>query len=279
MIFIVFISFTFLHAYSQNVFRSHLIDKTTKQAIPFATIKVLNKPFGTFTNEYGVFEVDAFPSDTLLITSIGFKPKKTAASTADTIFLEQTIKELPPLIVGKKKVIATKNLGIKVKGDFVWAPSGAGEEFAQKINLNLINNEYCQIKKVTLSVKRFSFQTPALLHIYAVHPISGLPYKELLSENHTFTKENYKNGKLTIDIESENLYVDEKSIFISFERLGYHKSNRPKISTALNMTTEVVEPFTYSRTLAYSSYNWFQAHTINGMTTNTIFTIEIDRLK
>jgi hypothetical protein len=276
----VFFLLTGLAVQSQSVLKGSLIDQVTKQPIPFATIKVLHRPFGSFTNDKGNFEVEAFPNDTLFISSIGFVSKK-VTGFADTIFLQPLVKELPPVVISRKLFISTHTLGINAIANFQWGPSGYGEEFAQKINLNLSDDEYCQVKKVIFSVKRFESETPALLHIYSVNPISGLPQEELLSKKYVLSKNHFRKERITIDISSEKLYVNDSSIFVSFEWLGYGKADIAghKSFTTLNMTTEVAQILTYTRTLRYSSYHWFPAPQINGKVTNTIFQIEVDKLK
>lgn len=267
-------------AKSQSSKKAFLLDRATKQPIPFATIKVLHQPFGTFSNDKGNFEVQAFPTDTLLISSIGFISKK-VTGIPDTIFLEPIVKLLPPVFISQKNVISTHTVGIKAKADFQWGPSGYGEEFAQKINLNLSDNEYCQVKKVILSVKRFSPETPVLLHIYAVDTLTGLPLDELLSKQYFISKEHFRKERITIDISSEKLFVNDSSLFVSFEWLGYGETGRTRShsSTIINMTNDVSEILTYSRTLRYPSFHWYHAPSINGKVTNTIFQIEVDKLK
>ncbi len=263
---------------SQTFYKATLLDKSRKQPVPFATIKVLHQPFGTVTNDKGSFEVEALSSDTLLITSIGFEARKITAFSSDTIFLQTLVRELTPVVVTQKRVIADQTLGIKAKTDFRWGPSGNGEEFAQKINLLLEDSEFCMINKVTLSAKYFSSETPALLHIYSVHPITGKPDKELLSENYLITKQHFKKGKLVINLEPYDFYTNEKNVFISFQWLGYGKRNHIKSVTSLNMTFQVPDPLTYTRTLTSSNYNWFPAN-LNNRVVNTIFTIDTKKLK
>jgi hypothetical protein len=279
-IFFIFLFPTTLAGQSQSFLEGFLFDQESKQPIPFATIKVLHKPFGTFTNDKGKFDVEALPSDTLLITSVGFATKKVVVFSSDTFFLTPIFKELKQVIVSGKHLISTLTLGIEAKTSFQWGPSGFGEEFAQKINLNLNNNEYCKLKKVTLSVKRFSAEELVLLHIYSIDTLTGLPLNELLTKKYFITKDNFRKSKITVDVSLENIYVDESSIFVSFEWLGYGKNNitRPKSSTIINMTNDLNQCFTYSRTLAYSSYDWFLAPKINNKITNTMFQIEIDKL-
>lgn len=269
-----------LRGESQSIMKAFVYDQATKQPVPFATIKVLHQPFGTFTGEKGNFEVIAAPDDTLLISSIGYITKK-VTGFPDSIFLGHIIKELPPVILSQKHAESTQTVGINAKADFQWGPSGYGEEFAQKIELNLIDHEYCHIKKITLSAKQFSAETPVLLHIYAADTVTGLPLNELLSKQYFISKEHFRKDRITVDISSEKLYVSDSIIFVSVEWLGYGRNERavPKSSTRLNMTNKVPQIFTYARSLQFTSFHWFPAPLVNGKITNTIFQIEMDILK
>lgn len=270
-----------LHAEAQALFRSVLYDKMNIEPIGFATIKVLNKPFGTFSSEEGKFEIEVSANDSLLITCIGYQTRIVYATASDTIFLEPVVKELSPVVINQKKVSTIETLGIRAKKDFRWGPAGFAEEFAQKIYLHLKDDEYCQVNKVILSAAYFNPERPVLLHIYSVHPTEGIPDQELLSKNYIITKEHFKKGKIVIDIEKENLFVDAESVFVSFAWLGYGKKFKRKnqVSTLLNMTHDLSLALTYSRSLSSSSYEWFKAPQIYGKIINTIFTIEVKKFK
>ena len=152
---------------AQTILKAYLFDKTRRQPIPFATIKVLHKPSYTFSDSIGNFKVEASTSDTILITSIGFVTLKTTGFPIDTIYLDPISKELSPVILVQKKLASTSILGIASKADFRWGLI-PGDEFAQKIYLSLNTKEYCKIKKVIISMERISNETPLLLHIYSV---------------------------------------------------------------------------------------------------------------
>ena len=280
---ILFTSFLLIgsRAQSQSFLKVFLIDRKTNKPIPYATIKVLHKPFGTFTNEKGEFEIEASSSDTLLITSIGYSSTKIVHLDSDTIFLAPHVKELQPIVVTRLQYFSTQIMGINEKAEFQWGSTTLGEEFAQKIRLNLAPNEYCQIKKLIFSVRNFGTEVPTLVHAYSVDTSTGKPGSELLTRNHFITRQHFKKGKIIVDISDEQLYVDDDSIFVSFQWLGYEQNNRerPKARPTLNMTNALDERLTYSRTLCFPDYGWFPALHINKKITNTIFQIQVDRFK
>lgn len=265
---------------SQSIRKALLLDKKTRFPIPFATIKVLNQPYGGFTNENGFFEVRASLADTLLISSIGYQSLE-QFQHADTIYMQPLAANLPSVTVSQKRIINSKTVGIKAASDFRWGPSGYGEEFAQKIFLDLKENEFCFLKKVIFSVKDFSPSTPVLLHVYSVDPVTGFPKDELLMNRYLVTSANFRKGKIEVDISPEKLYSSDSCLFVSFEWLssGPDNHSRPGNITLLDMTNKFKEALTYSRTLRYPSYNWFQLPQINGKLANTICQVEVDILK
>ena len=64
-----------------------LLDSRTKEAVPFASISLLNKPFGTITNRDGVFELkipERYRHDTLTFSCLGYARKMVLIDTLST---------------------------------------------------------------------------------------------------------------------------------------------------------------------------------------------------
>lgn len=105
-------------------------------------------------------------------------------------------------------------------------------------------------------------------------------------KKYLITSKNFKRKKVIVDIDRENLFINEKSIFVSFEWLGrtVTKIKTSGIPTLVHMTYSVPQVFTYSRNLAQSQYHWFpfkysSVGKENVKPTNTIFSIEVEQYK
>lgn len=272
-------------SFSQDLKKIYLLNKKDSSEIAFATIKILNTDLGTFSNENGEFEIPK-KTDSLLISCIGYKEQRLSLSNLkdDIIYLEPLFVELPDIIVKKRNSIGKDILGInKGNFDFLWGPSGSGEEFAQKISLSQNDQEIIKLLKVILLAKNFNNEYPVVLHIYEEDKLTHLPGKEILTNTYVIKKQNFKGNKIVIDLSSENILLDQKIIFVSFQWLSNNlSSNKTKKSgTLLYMTRNISEELTYFRRLSTKEYYWIPAPRVPDRTkpSNTMFSIEIERYK
>lgn len=272
--------------FGQNIKKGILLNSIDGSKIPFATVKLLNSNTGTFSNESGEFEVAGNLYDSLRITSIGYSPKIIIIKTflSDTILMNPSTVALPNILVKKRILLSNETVGvINEKSDFLWGPSGFGEEFAQKITVEKKHEqEQFKLLKVILLAKKFSPKYPVILHIYSKDDITGLPGMELLQSTYFISNKNFKHNKIIIDLSQENLFISETEFFIGFEWLGKtSENNNSGTGTLLQMTSTIKDSFTFSRTLAHKTYYWFPAPSLPNKTgpANTMFSIEIERYK
>jgi hypothetical protein len=280
-------------AHSQTIRGGVLLSAKDGSKVPYATIKVLHKPFGTFSDDNGVFEINASLSDSLFITSIGYADKIISISdfSSDTVFLSPHLAKLPDVIVAKREFAGKEILGfLNVKSDFRWGPSGFSEEFAQKICIPF--GAVVKILKVSLSIDKFNTRFPVLVHIYSVDKNTGFPAEELLQKPYLVSKKNLKGKRLIVDLSEENIFVCEDEIFVGFQWLGkISETGNEGLGTLLPMTQAENKTFTFSRTMSRNNnYAWFPLFYIDYknryknnpddiVLTNTMFSIEVERYK
>ena len=91
------------------VITGNIIDKKTKEPLPFAAIVYQNKSIGTISNVDGFFTLSLLnvsESDSIFISYVGYEPIKTIISNcieAKTYKLEPIINELSEVVVTSKK--------------------------------------------------------------------------------------------------------------------------------------------------------------------------------
>lgn len=110
-IIIIFSVLLSLQVTGQNeiVINGNIIDKKTKEFLPYATIVLQNKSIGTISNINGYFSLSLFnveESDSIIISYVGYKPIKTTISECfqtETYKLEPFINELKEIVVASKK--------------------------------------------------------------------------------------------------------------------------------------------------------------------------------
>lgn len=109
-----------ISASAQIVLKGKVADNNTKEAIPFASIGIKGKSFGTVCDENGVFELKVgsySENDTLKISAIGYNAKKISMQVAknfsnETIYLPAGSVLLNEVKVKPQKTV-TKILGNK----------------------------------------------------------------------------------------------------------------------------------------------------------------------
>lgn len=109
-----------LPAFSQITITGKVSDNSTKEPIPFASVGIKGKSYGTVCDENGAFvlKIGAFSdNDTLKISAIGYDGKKVAMSVAkkfsnELIFLSTANVQLSEVKIKPQKTI-TKVLGNK----------------------------------------------------------------------------------------------------------------------------------------------------------------------
>lgn len=105
----LFFQILFISTFGQTVFEGKIIDKNTKESIPFANIFVQNSTQGVISNEDGIFKF-YFPNsvEKIEVSHIGYKSQifdvKLIQKESITIFLEPDEMALEEVIVTNKPI-------------------------------------------------------------------------------------------------------------------------------------------------------------------------------
>ncbi|MCK0159449.1 carboxypeptidase-like regulatory domain-containing protein [Allomuricauda sp. F6463D] len=210
-------------SYSQETYNGSIVDKNSKEVLPYVNIGVVGKNIGTVSNNNGDFQIELnekYDNDTLKISIIGYKSLifkvsnfKNIILKNPTLQLEEEITELQEVVVSsrklKEKILGNKTTSKKISGGF--SSNHLGNEIGIKIkikksptyikdfNVFIIKNEYDSIK----------FR----LNFYDLK--DGLPNKSLLKDNIIIVSQ-IKEGKLTVDLSDYDIVVYE-DFFVSLE--------------------------------------------------------------
>jgi iron complex outermembrane receptor protein len=88
-------------SYAQNIFEGVILDKATKEPVPYASIFLMNGKVRANADENGYFKlavVNNEANDSLIITSIGYVPFKCAISSSNILSSGITKIELTHLV-------------------------------------------------------------------------------------------------------------------------------------------------------------------------------------
>ncbi len=210
-------------AYSQETYSGSIVDKNSKEIIPFINIGVVGKNIGTVSNNKGGFQIELnekYDNDTLKFSSIGYKTLIFKVSKFKNIILnnpiiqlEEEITELQEVVVSsrklKEKILGNKTTSKKISAGFT--SNNLGNEVGIKIkikksptyiedfNFCIVRNEYDSIK---LRLNFYDFK-------------NGLPNKNILKDNIIIVSQ-IKDGILNIDLRDYDIIVYE-DFFVSLE--------------------------------------------------------------
>jgi hypothetical protein len=230
----------------------------TKYPVSFATIKVLSKPSGAFTDEKGEFSLKFSESDSLLLSCIGYQSKIFTHSW-DTLWLEPKSYTLTEVSITSTKT-KKSNIGYFNSKEAVWNAIWFSAEEVLKIEIPSEYPSY-QIKAVKLKCRNSSKEPVVKLHIYDQN-VNGLPGNELLKSN--VIVNNQLSITHTVDLSNQNLYFSQRVVFVGIEWLFSNSevlSSRKKGATPWNTfnvgyTYEYPQSKTFVRTVQFTEYKW-----------------------
>ena len=170
-----------LPGFSQVSYRLVVSDAVSRNGIPYATIKVVNKPDGTYADETGRFEVKTLAKDSLLLTCVGYQ-SKTVLPQQDTIFLDPVLVNLDEIKVRSKKPKKHSVGLVDTKRDGVLYYCGH-VDIENAVLLKIPPTfSYYRINGVKFNTKHESGIALVRLHIYSQGK-DGMPDRELLPED------------------------------------------------------------------------------------------------
>ncbi len=215
---------------AQTVISGTIIDQTTQEPVPFASIGIKGKTSGTLSDENGVFSIelkDFAETDSLKFSAIGYRAQSYVMSTAKnfsnkTISLYQTSVVLNEVVVKPTKTI-TKVLGNKKYNTNVQCTFQGNEKNFLGVEAAIRANNK---KGRTVWIEDFNFyitknlvedSVTFRLNFYKENS-SDLPGENILSKPIIF-KTKQKNGVVHLDLKKLNIHTDD-DFYISLECLS-----------------------------------------------------------
>lgn len=248
---LIFLFFQTLFGYSQTVHRRVVFDAVSRKGIPYATIKVVNKPAGTYADESGWFEVKISAKDSLLVSCVGYQAK-TVVPQQDTIFLDPLVVNLGEVKVRNKKpkgyavgLADSKREGTLHLSGFVNVENSLMISIPDSVT-------YYRIKGVKFKILHKNGVALARLHIYT-RGKDGMPDKELLPEDVIINKHLKANGE--IDLSRFNLILNDRVLFVGTEGI-LSMNPQARDGIGFGYTSDDKQSRTYDRTVLDSRYQW-----------------------
>ncbi|RYY64046.1 MAG: hypothetical protein EOO12_10755 [Chitinophagaceae bacterium] len=213
-----------------------LRDRRSGVPVPWATVKVLNRPLGAVADGNGLFALTLNTGDTALISSVGYAPRLLTV-LPDVIDLEPVARPLDTVRVRQTVALRTVLLGNgvpflnqRLRSDYPWDSQagrcypwgvGGGEEgkfeFAERIGLPDSTHPY-RLLRLWLPTRKTDCYGRLLLRFYNVDPLTGAPGEELFVKQVDVNKASVRRArmKIVVDLSADNLLLPPgRAFFLS----------------------------------------------------------------
>lgn len=207
--------------------RGLVIDRTTKEPIPFAHIISENSTYGIVSSIEGDFILPKrFDGTAFTISALGYEPYKFDVSRD---FLNQPINLIPKSYSLKEIVINSPKYKKKWLNDFNNPKFGVygirnGGEVATFIDESDLFPQ-ARLQKISVYIHNVSSNNYLRLHIYDYNILCSCPGIELLDTNYIISG-GYNNEWVDIDVRNSFIEIPENGIFVSIEGLRTETQNR-----------------------------------------------------
>ena len=252
----IFLLAVFFKTHSQNVL---VLDSINKKPVPFVNIFIGNNK-GTYTNEYGYFNVDRKLKDTLLLSHIAYNNLHIKVSEIkDTIILSPNAIILKEVIINKGKQ-QTKFIDFpKRNSSYGSWPITSMSEIVTLITPNK-KNENSKIQKLEFNFLKKKFnefgknlKTALRINMYSS---KNNEIEDTIYSSNVFVITSYLKEKIELDLSNEEVKFNRKGIFIGIEVIGEIDSNgnlsKEKSSIRPALSSNSIEDYKATTFLKYT---------------------------
>jgi len=290
----LFIAASVTSGWAQQVqIKGVIVDKDTKEPLPFSSIGLKNEQIGALSNEHGVFIVPAptqNPADSLVVVALGYARravlvKRGVALANLTIEVPKRAVELNNVTVRGGKV---KNLGLGARTDnpgegMIQGLPGSQYAFFVK---NDKKKRLGNVRTVSFYIGENGFpREPFRVRLYKADGNYNAPNTDLLTENVVVSAS--RGGEwYTIDLSTYNIPAPEEGFFVAMEWIvGGDKfyttnfmDNYTPYGQIMRPTFEYKESRTWSYTIG-KGWNLLTLANGQGRRYNAMIKAEVDMIK
>ena len=290
----LFVAGTVTSGWAQQIqIQGTIVDRDTKEPLPFTSIGLKNEQIGALSNEHGQFIVPA-PSknadDSLVVVALGYSRravlvKRGVAVSSLTIEVPKRAIELSNVVVKAGKI---KNLGLGAR------TSDPGEGMIQGLPgcqyaffvKNDRNKRLGNVRTVSFYIGENGFpREPFRVRLYKADGNYNAPSTDLLTENVVVSAP--QGGQwYTVDLTPYNIMAPEEGFFVAMEWVvsgdKFFATNFMDDYTPYGQIMRPTFEFKESRTWNYSiGKGWSLITTANsqGLRYNAMIKAEVDMIK
>ena len=277
----------------QAQIKGTIVDKDTKEPLPFTSIGLKKEQIGALSNEHGVFIVPAptkNTTDSLVIVALGYARravlvKQGAATTNLVIEVSKRAVELGNVVVKAGKI---KNLGLGARADnpgegMIQGLPGSQYAFFVK---NDKQKKLGNVRTVSFYIGENGFpREPFRVRLYKADGNYNAPNTDLLTENVVVSAP--QGGQwYTVDLTPYNIVAPEEGFFVAMEWVvsgdKFFATNFMDDYTPYGQIMRPTFEFKESRTWNYSmgkGWSLITAANSQGLRYNAMIKAEVDMIK
>jgi hypothetical protein len=272
----------------------HIVDKDTKEALPFTSVSLREEQTGALSNEFGVFQLPAptkGEQDSLVIMALGYKHmaivvKRGQAQTNLVIEVPRMAIALSNVVVKGSKV---KNLGLGATSNrpgegLLQGQPGSQCAFFVK---NDKNKKLGNIRSVSFYIGENGFpREPFRVRIYKPDGNYNAPNTDILTQNVVVSAP--AGGQwYTVDLTPYNIVAPEEGFFVAMEwivsgdkffKTDFMDENYTPFGQIMRPTFEFKESRTWNYTIS-RGWNLLTMANGQGQRYNAMIKAEVDMLK
>ena len=270
-----------------------IVDKDTKEPLPFSSIGLKNEQIGALSNEHGQFIVPAptkNTNDSLIVVALGYARravlvKRGVAVPSLTIEVPKRAVELSNVVVKAGKI---KNLGLGARAanpgeGMIQGLPGSQYAFFVK---NDKNKRLGTVRTVSFYIGENGFpREPFRVRLYRADGNYNAPNTDLLTENVVVSAP--QGGQwYTVDLTPYNIIAPEEGFFVAMEWVvsgdKFFATNFMDDYTPYGQIMRPTFEFKESRTWNYSmgkGWSLITAANSQGLRYNAMIKAEVDMIK
>ena len=227
---ILFLLFFPLFVNCQINYQGSIINSTTKQKIPFATVGLTKENAGTNADEEGNFRltIGKYAHDTLIISSVGYETSK---FPIDNLPLNSKF-EIPEKQIDLNSIVLNSNYNSSITlndyancGTSSYTSSGSVTQIAQHLRSPVANSLLSEI-----TICKQGDNSLFRIRIYDMDSISGKPSNDLAD---TVIEVNSGRRQVQLNLEKYNIIIPGKDFFVGIEWL-YIPANESMVRYKMN---------------------------------------------
>jgi len=210
-------------SFGQVFYSGVIVNKETKQGIPFATVGLIKQNIGTNADEGGHFKFNSNSSklDTFIVSSVGYETSKIPVDKVSS-FIQF---ELQPKEATLKEVVVVSNYNWKSTtlgkysncGSHYYTTSNAINQVARHFratnaNSHLSEIEICKYGIAVIDPARTKFR----VRIYSMDMLTQAPSKDLCD---SIIELDVTGRRIKVNLEKYHITIPDKDFFVAVEWL------------------------------------------------------------